>query len=203
MSPRWWHPPNLVTFLRVALVPVVAMLVLADGASARWWAFGVFVFAALTDTVDGRVARRYGYVTRFGQLADPIADKLLIGGVLVLLAGIGEVPWWIVLAILARELAVTLLRVRLLSGRDVVMPANSWGKAKTLAQIVAVALVLAPVVDVLGRRALEVALVLTLWSGLQYARAALRLVGAAADPADRAAPDGGAAREVASGGPSA
>lgn len=176
MTPRWWHPPNLVTFLRVALVPVVALLVLADGEGADWWAFAVFVFAALTDTIDGTVARRYGYVTRFGQLADPIADKLLIGGVLLLLAVVGEVPWWIVAAILAREVAVTVLRLRLLAGRDVVMPANSWGKAKTLAQIIAVALVLSPVDEVLGRRALELALVLTLWSGLQYGRAALWFV---------------------------
>lgn len=183
MTPRWWHPPNLVTFLRVALVPVIAVLVLTDGQGANWWAFAVFVFAALTDTIDGTVARRYGYVTRFGQLADPIADKLLIGGVLVLLAAVGEVPWWIVVAILAREVAVTVLRVRLLAGRDVVMPANSWGKAKTIAQIVAVALVLSPFEEVLGRRALEVALVLTLWSGVHYARSALRLVRAEGAPA--------------------
>lgn len=189
MSPRWWHPPNLVTFLRVALVPVVALLVLTDGEDANWWAFAVFVFAALTDTIDGTVARRYGYVTRFGQLADPIADKLLIGGVLVLLAAVGEVPWWIVLAIVAREVAVTVLRVRLLAGRDHVMPANSWGKAKTLAQIVAVALVLSPVDDAFGQWALVAALVLTLWSGVQYGRDALRLV-RTIDPPTSGAPVG-------------
>jgi CDP-diacylglycerol--glycerol-3-phosphate 3-phosphatidyltransferase len=176
VSPGWRHPPNLLTFLRVALVPVIAVLVLDGGTGTRWWAFGVFVFAALTDTVDGEVARRYDGVTRFGQLADPIADKLLIGGVLVLLAAVGDAPWWIVLAILAREVAVTVLRIRLVTARDLVMAASAWGKVKTVAQIVAVAVVLSPLPEEFGLVALVAALVLTLWSGAEYALRATRLV---------------------------
>jgi CDP-diacylglycerol---glycerol-3-phosphate 3-phosphatidyltransferase len=187
-EPHWFNVPNGLTFLRALLVPVILWLLAMDSAvgpfserdgsgdTARWWAFGIFVFAALTDSIDGWVARRWHGVTRWGQLADPIADKLLIIGSLASLALVGELPWWAVNVIIARELAVTLLRVRLIRRLDLVMPASNWGKAKTVSQVIAVAAYLLPE---LGPRITEpmlhVAVLLTVWSGIEYAFRAGRL----------------------------
>ncbi len=175
---HWFNIANTVTFLRVLLVPVILWLLLAetDGGTERWWAFGIFVFAAATDSVDGWVARRYHGVTRWGQLADPIADKLLIVGALASLAFVGELPWWAVTVIVARELSVTLLRVVLVRRRDLVMPASPWGKIKTVSQVIAVAAFLLPgMPEVAARRLLDLAVVLTIWSGIEYAFRAGRL----------------------------
>lgn len=182
-SRRWAWIPNAVTFLRVALVPIVLVL-LAVGdelAVARWWAFVVFVIAALTDTFDGWVARRLGGVTAFGALADPLADKLLVVGTLASLALFGEVPWWVVGVIAGREAVVTGLRVVVVRRAGVVVPATVWGKLKTVSQIVAIAGIILPLtggvlVDVL----LAVAIGLTVMSGADYLWRARTLVGRAA-----------------------
>lgn len=164
----WHNPANALTLLRVVLVPVIVVLLLADGRPARWWAFGVFVFAALSDYVDGWLARRWVGTSRWGQLADPAADKALIVGSLGMLAARGELPWWVVAVVVVREVAVTWQRTAL-AGHGVVMPASVYGKAKTVAQAVAVTLYLLPpaprwlAVVVLG-----VAVVLTVASGLEY-----------------------------------
>lgn len=173
---HWLNLPNLLTFLRALLVPVIFVLLVADTRSARWWAFGVFVFAAATDSVDGWAARRWHGVTRWGQIADPVADKLLIIGTLISLAALGPLPWWAVVVIVARELAVTLLRVRLIRDVDVVMPASMWGKSKTLAQVIAVGAFLLPGVPHAAQIAmLYVAVTLTVVSGIEYAFRAGRL----------------------------
>jgi CDP-diacylglycerol--glycerol-3-phosphate 3-phosphatidyltransferase len=172
-----------VTFLRAALVPLVLVL-LAIGdevTSARWWAFGIFVGAALTDTFDGWVARRIQGVSAFGALADPLADKLLVVGTLASLALFAEIPWWIVLVIAGREAIVTLLRLLVVRRAGVVVPATVWGKVKTVAQIVAIAAVILPLVDgLLVTTLLGVAVVLTIGSGLDYLLRARTLVGRAA-----------------------
>jgi CDP-diacylglycerol--glycerol-3-phosphate 3-phosphatidyltransferase len=158
---------NGLTLLRLALVPVIALLLLADGTMARWWAFGVFLFAALTDSVDGWVARRSG-VSRWGQLADPAADKALIVTALAVLAAIGELPWWAVIVIVTREVVVTVQRW-MLARRGRVLPASQLGKAKTVSQIVAVTLYLVPGMPLILRGAgLGLAVVLTLVSGAEY-----------------------------------
>lgn len=167
---RWHNPANLLTLLRVALVPVIGVLIVVNSPVARWWAFGIFVFAALTDSIDGWVARRFVGVTRWGQLADPAADKALIIGSLVLLASLGttDLPWWAVAVIIVREAAVTIWRQRLLR-RDVVVPASPAGKLKTVAQVAAVTLYLLPgAPPELRIGTLVVAVVLTVASGLQY-----------------------------------
>lgn len=175
-EPHWLNLPNALTFLRALLVPVILWLLTLDGDDARWWAFGIFVFAAATDSIDGWVARRYHGVTRWGQLADPIADKLLIIGSLASLAFVGDLPWWAVNVIVAREVGVTLLRVRLVRRMDLVMPASGWGKAKTLSQVVAVGAYLWPATPPVPREALlYLAIVLTVWSGIEYAFRAGRL----------------------------
>jgi CDP-diacylglycerol--glycerol-3-phosphate 3-phosphatidyltransferase len=175
--------PNAVTFLRAALVPLVLVL-LAVGdelTAARWWAFVVFVAAALTDTFDGWVARRIEGVSAFGALADPLADKLLVVGTLASLALFAEVPWWVVLVIAGREAVVTALRVLVVRRAGVVVPATVWGKVKTVSQIVAIAAVILPLVDgALVQVLLAVALVLTVGSGIDYLWRARTLVGRAA-----------------------
>lgn len=170
LEPGWVNVPNAFTFLRVLLVPLVLWLLTLDTEAARWWAFSVFVFAAWTDSLDGWVARRFGRVTRWGQLADPLADKLLVLGTLASLAIVGEVPWWAVLVILAREVWVTLLRVRLVRRLRLVMPASIWGKVKTVTQVVAIAAYLAPVVPrALADWLLYLAVFATVASGITYA----------------------------------
>ncbi|MFU8840359.1 MAG: CDP-diacylglycerol--glycerol-3-phosphate 3-phosphatidyltransferase [Nitriliruptoraceae bacterium] len=172
--------PNAFTFLRAALVPVILWLLLVDGTTARWWAFWIFTVAALTDTADGWVARRYGTVTPFGQLADPLADKLLVVGVLASLAWVGEVPWWAVVVIVAREVAVTVLRTRLVQRLALVMPASHSGKIKAVAQMIAIAAYLLPVLGgIVPDLLLYLAVFLTIWSGVDYGFRAGRLARAA------------------------
>lgn len=169
VEPHWANIPNAFTFLRVLLVPVVLWLLTQETVEARWWALGVFVFAAITDSFDGWVARRFNGVTRWGQMADPLADKLLVLGALASLALIGEVWWWAVLVILAREVAVTALRVRLVSRLRLVLPASSWGKAKTVTQFLAISAYLAPPVgDVVADTLLVLAVLATVGSGIAY-----------------------------------
>jgi CDP-diacylglycerol---glycerol-3-phosphate 3-phosphatidyltransferase len=169
-EPHWFNVPNGITFLRALLVPVILVLLARHDDASRWWAFGIFVFAAATDSIDGWVARRWHGVTRWGQLADPIADKLLIVGSLVALAMFGDLPWWAVIVIVLREVAVTALRLVLVRRYDLVMPASWWGKGKTISQVWALALYLAPGVSSTLRGAvLYVAIALTLWSGIDYA----------------------------------
>ena len=105
-EPHWLNVPNALTFLRALLVPVILVLLFQRDDESRWWAFGIFVFAAATDSIDGWVARRWHGVTRWGQLADPIADKMLIVGALASLAAVGEIPWWAVVVIVAREVGI-------------------------------------------------------------------------------------------------
>ena len=168
-EPSWVNWANAFTLLRVALVPVIAAFVFADGDVARWWAFAIFVFAALTDSIDGWVARRLIGVTRWGQLADPAADKALIIGSLAVLALNDELPWLAVVIIVVREIAVTVQRTVLVRS-GVVMPATPFGKAKTVSQVVAVTLYLPPgVAPVVRSAALVIAVALTVLSGVDYA----------------------------------
>ncbi|WP_007025555.1 CDP-diacylglycerol--glycerol-3-phosphate 3-phosphatidyltransferase [Saccharomonospora iraqiensis] len=170
---------NVLTVVRLALVPLfVVVLFVEEGEDPLWryLAVAVFVAAALTDRIDGWVARRYGLVTDFGKVADPIADKALIGAALVGLSVLGELPWWITAVIAARELGVTALRFWVI--RHGVIPASRGGKAKTLAQVVAIAAFLLPLPDVLDpvRWALmALAVLLTVVTGLDYLVQALRM----------------------------
>lgn len=169
VEPHWANIPNAFTFLRVLLVPVVLWLLMQETVEARWWALAVFVFAAITDSFDGWVARRFNGVTRWGQLADPLADKLLVIGALASLALIGEVWWWAVIVIFAREVAVTALRVRLVSRLRLVLPASRWGKAKTVTQFLAISAYLAPTIgDVVADTLLVLAVLATVASGVAY-----------------------------------
>lgn len=136
--------PNLLTLLRIAAAPAVFFIVLQgwDDLWMRALALGLFVAAAITDGVDGKLARSRNLISNLGKLLDPIADKLLIGAALLALALVAALEWWLVLAIIARELIVTGYRLWIL--RRKVLAAGGWGKLKTVLQIVAVSFVLAP-----------------------------------------------------------
>ncbi|MEI4281243.1 CDP-diacylglycerol--glycerol-3-phosphate 3-phosphatidyltransferase [Klenkia terrae] len=178
-SVRLVNLPNALTVLRLAVVPLFAWLLLADGGmdtSRRWWATLFFAGAIITDRYDGMIARRTNQVTEFGKLADPIADKALTGAALVGLSALGLLPWWVTLAILVRELGVTLLRFWVI--RHGVIAASRGGKAKTVVQALAIGLYLMPLTGVLASVrwwSMGVALVLTLATGLDYVVRALRL----------------------------
>jgi CDP-diacylglycerol---glycerol-3-phosphate 3-phosphatidyltransferase len=167
---------NIVTIVRILMAPVFIWLLLADAGHdgvLRWVAAVLFLVAILTDSVDGFLARRQNLVTDFGKLVDPIADKILIGGALVALSILGELWWWVTIVILVREFGITIWRFIAL--RDRVIPASIWGKIKTWAQSVAVAVMLVPLDRfvgpwylVAGWVLMGIAVVLTVGSGIEY-----------------------------------
>jgi len=189
-SPSVVNVPNGLTVLRLLLVPVFAWLLLRDGGddtSSRIWSAVVFFGASLTDLVDGELARRQGQVTTFGKIADPIADKALTGTALVGLSYLGELPWWVTIVILVREVGVTLLRFWVI--RHGVIPASRGGKVKTVAQMVAILMYLLPLTGWLvtaSEVVMGVAVLLTIGTGIDYVARALRLRAAATAPADAA-----------------
>jgi CDP-diacylglycerol--glycerol-3-phosphate 3-phosphatidyltransferase len=163
--------PNVLTVARLFMVPVFGYLVLAieQTDSVQWASAVVFLIAALTDLVDGVWARRYGLVTNFGKIADPIADKALIGTALIALSIQGEIAWWVTGIIIFREVAITLMRFWVI--KQGVIPASRGGKVKTVSQIVAIVAFLIPLngwVDAVAQMSLGVALALTITTGIDY-----------------------------------
>ena len=136
--------PNALTLLRLICVPIFIWLYMAsaDSIAMGWAADIVFLGAALTDIVDGHLARRDGLVTNFGKIADPIADKLLTGSALIALSHSGAIAWWITILIIGREVFITALRFYVI--RRGVIPASRGGKAKTASQITAIVALLIP-----------------------------------------------------------
>jgi CDP-diacylglycerol---glycerol-3-phosphate 3-phosphatidyltransferase len=170
---------NILTVTRLVLVPVFLLTLFAgDGHSTGWRmvAFVVFAVGSITDYIDGHLARKYGLVTDFGKVVDPIADKALTGAALFGLSILAELPWWVTLTIAGRELAVTLLRFWVI--RFGVIAASYGGKVKTFAQIIAIGLYLLPLpaaLDPVLWVGMGIALVLTVVTGLDYVVRALRL----------------------------
>ncbi|MFI9274811.1 CDP-diacylglycerol--glycerol-3-phosphate 3-phosphatidyltransferase [Kitasatospora sp. NPDC052896] len=178
-EPSLWNLANLLTMLRLALVPVFTLLLLADGGHNPKWravAWAAFAIAMITDLFDGEIARRKGLVTDFGKIADPIADKAIMGAALIGLSALGDLPWWVTAVILARELGITLMRFWVI--RYSVIPASRGGKLKTLTQGIAVGMYVLPLTGWLatGRAVLiGLAVVLTVGTGADYVRQAVRL----------------------------
>jgi CDP-diacylglycerol--glycerol-3-phosphate 3-phosphatidyltransferase len=174
-----YNPANVLTVLRIVLVPVFVVVVVASGlvgAGPRIAACLVFCVASATDYVDGWIARRWSMVTSFGKVADPIADKALTGTALILLSAYDRLPWWVTLVILAREWGVTALRFWVI--RYGIIPASRGGKLKTVLQIAAIAWFLWPVpdpFDVVGPWLMTAALIVTVVTGADYVAQALRL----------------------------
>jgi len=169
---------NILTVTRLVLVPVFLVALFTDGGHSTGWRWGatiLFTIASVTDQLDGWLARRHGLVTDFGKIADPIADKALTGAALFGLSILAELPWWVTVVIAVREVGVTLLRFWVI--RFGVIPASRGGKAKTLAQIVAIVLFLLPLAhfDVVRWIVMGVAVALTVVTGLDYVFRAFRL----------------------------
>jgi CDP-diacylglycerol---glycerol-3-phosphate 3-phosphatidyltransferase len=162
--------PNVLSLGRIVLIPVVVLLVSFDRPEASWLALVVFAVGALSDLVDGYLARRHAMTTAVGAWLDPLSDKLFVIVPAVALSLLSEFPWWATAVVALREVAVSLLRWRL-DRRGVSMPASRAGKAKTLSQVTAVALSIAPLSAAYDGPVLAVivvAVVLTIWSGLEY-----------------------------------
>jgi CDP-diacylglycerol--glycerol-3-phosphate 3-phosphatidyltransferase/cardiolipin synthase len=181
-----WNLPNILTMLRIALVPFFVWFLILDAPGLhsqsgpwRWAAAAAFAVAIYTDKLDGDIARSRNLVTDFGKIADPIADKLLIGSALVMLSVLGELPWWATLVILVREWGVTALRFFVI--RYGVIPASRGGKLKTVVQTAAIFLYLLPLAAVapwltwVAFAVMMVAVAITVWTGVEYVVEAMRL----------------------------
>jgi CDP-diacylglycerol---glycerol-3-phosphate 3-phosphatidyltransferase len=171
-----WNVPNLITIVRILLAPVFMWMLLADSGAdgaLRWWAGVLFILAIATDGVDGAIARRRGLVTELGKLLDPIADKILIGGALISLSILGELPWWVTIVIMVREIGITVYRFIVI--KNGVIAASRGGKLKTIVQSVAISLALLPFWSMFGGWVywfdgilMTVAVILTVATGLDY-----------------------------------
>lgn len=176
-----WNVPNVLTGIRMVLVPVFAWVLLAypQDPTMRWVATAIFVVAIATDALDGNIARKHNLVTNFGKLWDPIADKALTGMAFVGLSILGELPWWITIIILLREWGITILRWAII--KYGVMAANRGGKLKTVMQSVALVMFL-PGLQFMPAAwgwvawvAMILAFVLTVLTGLDYLREANKM----------------------------
>jgi CDP-diacylglycerol--glycerol-3-phosphate 3-phosphatidyltransferase len=176
--------PNVLTTLRIVLVPFFGWALLADGGQNAWLrllSWFIFGVAMITDKIDGDLARKHNLITNFGKIADPIADKAMTGMAFIGLSVVGDVWWWVTIVVLLREWSVTLLRLSILG--KVVMAADQLGKIKTTVQAVALGGLCLPLRDpdladwfhVPGevlfyafQACLAVAVALTLWSGYEF-----------------------------------
>ncbi len=173
---------NIITVVRILLAPLFVWLVLLDGGEHGLWRFiaaGLFIAAIATDGLDGALARKRNLVTNSGIILEPIADKILIGGALIALALVAELPWWVVIVILAREMGITLFRLMVLSNR--VIPASRGGKLKTVLQAVTLSSWLVPTwlllgswVFILNWVLMGAVIVVTVATGLDYLVKGLR-----------------------------
>lgn len=169
-----WNLANIITIVRILFAPVFVWIIVDNpNGPLRWLALALFVVGTASDGVDGYLARSRNLGTSLGVLLDPIADKVLIGAALVVLSAVGELPWWVTIVILVREVGITVYRM-LIVHREI--HAASWGgKVKTTVQSVAVSFAIAPFPALVGEwmnsvnAALMVAaLVLTVTTGIEY-----------------------------------
>jgi CDP-diacylglycerol--glycerol-3-phosphate 3-phosphatidyltransferase len=174
---------NILTLLRLVLVPIFLFaLFVGDGhqTAGRIVAFVIFAIACLTDRFDGLLARNYGMATEFGAFVDPIADKALIGSALIGLSMLGDLPWWVTVVIMTREVGVTLLRLAVI--RRGVIPASWGGKLKTVVQALAIGLFVLPWADMSGpflvgaSVVMGIAVLLTVVTGIDYVASTIRSI---------------------------
>jgi CDP-diacylglycerol--glycerol-3-phosphate 3-phosphatidyltransferase len=196
-----WNLPNILTLLRIAAIPLLVALLLphaaggvrpeAQSQAAGFWAAALFALASITDWLDGYLARRMGIVTVFGKFLDPIADKLIVMAALIMLLPYGNIPAWMVLVILGREIIITGLR-GIASTEGIVIAASELGKFKTIFQIVAILALLLhydyhwffslahPYLYVnmhhVGMFYLWIATIITIWSGIDYLVKFMRII---------------------------
>ena len=175
-----WNVANLITMARILFAPFFVWLIVVDPTGPlRWVALVLFVAGTALDGVDGHLARSRNLGTPLGVLLDPIADKVLIGAGLIVLSAINELPWWVTIVILLREVGITVYRMAIVH-REV--HGASWlGKTKTFVQSFAVAFAIAPFAPLVGgwidwwnTFLMASAFVLTVWSGIEYLWKAVR-----------------------------
>jgi CDP-diacylglycerol--glycerol-3-phosphate 3-phosphatidyltransferase len=190
--------PNSISLFRVLMVPVLMVFLLADVPAGDIVALCVFLVASASDWLDGYIARRRHQTSIVGAFLDPLADKLLVTAALVSLVGLGDLSAWVAMVVIARELAVTGLRM-VAAARGVVISASGWGKIKTVSQMAAIAALiveprwLKPEWTVWGHKVtwylVIVMLVLTVLSGFHYFARAYRQLGAPVAQDGGRAPD--------------
>ena len=173
--------PNMLTFSRGVLIPLLILLLFLDGTTMRWWALGLFVFLAFTDYLDGYLARKLDQHSELGALIDPIADKVLVAALVVALVGTGDITRWDIagaILILSREFLVSGLR-EFLALRDLPLPVTKLAKWKTTIQLLAITLFILPSLDITGQAAFTsgvwwLATALTLITGYGYVTSAIQ-----------------------------
>ncbi len=162
---------NKITLFRICLIPFFVIFMMLDGSYSHWLAAVIFILAALTDGIDGHIARSRNQITNFGKFLDPLADKLLISAALIMLIPAGKVAPWIAIVIISREFAVTGMRTVAAAG-GLVVAASPLGKIKTVSQIAAIVLLLfcsvTGTVYIMGQILLYIALFFTIYSGVDY-----------------------------------
>ncbi|MCT4606784.1 MAG: CDP-diacylglycerol--glycerol-3-phosphate 3-phosphatidyltransferase [Marinisporobacter sp.] len=164
---------NKLTIARILLVPVFMIVLLNKIPYGMYIAAGIFIIAAITDTLDGYIARSRNQVTKFGKFVDPLADKLLVTSALVCLVQMGKLPAWIVVVIISREYTISILRA-VAASEGIVIAASWWGKLKTITQIIAIVAILlnnypfSLIGFPFSTMMLWIAVILTIVSGVDY-----------------------------------
>ena len=165
--------PNKITMLRIIMIPIFVAVLLIEFPYHQPIAAAIFILAALTDSLDGYLARSRNLITDFGKFMDPLADKLLVCSALICFVQLGSVPAWMVIIIIAREFAITGLRT-LAASDGIVIAASKWGKAKTMSQMLAIVIILFnnwpfSLLNIpMGTIMIWIATILTLISGIDY-----------------------------------
>ncbi len=166
--------PNILTLFRIALIPVIVTLILLENSSARWWAFALFSIAAITDYLDGMIARKMQLISPLGRMLDPIADKLLVGALLIVFSYEGSLDGllvWTAIMIMMREISVSGLR-EFLGSRQVIVNVSALAKYKTTLQLIALGgFILSPLltfVQPMSVGLMWLATLITLYTGYEY-----------------------------------
>jgi len=171
-KPSELNLPNSITIIRILALPICAYVLFKNGGHdyhwriAAWW---VFFFVGMSDALDGKLARSRNSVTEFGKLLDPIADKAYLATAMIFLSILGDLQWWVTVAILAREIGITIFRFSVI--KTGVIPANRGGKIKTAVQNFAISFYMLPLNPALFLARdifLGIAIVLTLTTGASY-----------------------------------
>ena len=158
---------NKLTILRVFMIPVFLLVLYLDVPNANYWALAIFVIASLTDTLDGYIARHYNQTTDFGKFMDPLADKILVLASMIWFCSVGSLPAWVLVIVVAREFAVSGLRLVAVDNGRVIAAAWS-GKVKTFSTMVCLCLMHLPIPQPLVWVCVAVIAVTTLYSGVEY-----------------------------------
>ncbi|HVO30531.1 MAG TPA: CDP-diacylglycerol--glycerol-3-phosphate 3-phosphatidyltransferase [bacterium] len=172
-DPGFWTPANIITVARVVMIPVVMVFLFDPAPTAGWIAMAIFVVAGVSDLIDGYLARLYGQVSVIGAFLDPLADKLMVMAVMVMLIPLGRIPAWLVVLLLARELVITGLR-GIASAEGIIISASSGGKFKTAYQMTGLSFLLIHYryleieCHTVGLWLMYISSAISLWSGWMY-----------------------------------